>query len=380
MKERHFGFPIMIRLSKCFVSELEKDMISDVLDQEHLGMGSYVKLFEKKLTKFFKNDVATVINGTTGLMLALQAVGVKKGDEVLVQSITYLASFQAISALGAKPIPCDIGEDFTISLNDAATKLTKKTKVIMPVHYAGDPGNLNEIYKFAKKNNLRVVEDAAHAFGSTYKKRVIGSFGDVVCFSFDGIKNITCGEGGCIVSSDKDVIKKIKDSRLLGVENDTDKRYSGQRSWDFDVINQGWRAHLSNINAGIGIVQLKKFKKIKRLRQGLARYYDKCLAEIDGIRKIDRDYDEVVPHIYPVILNEGIDREGLRNYLTQNNIETGAHYLPNHFLTFYGKKKYKLSYTEKIYDRVLTLPLHPTVTRKDIDLICKNISVFLNGS
>ena len=130
----------------------------------------------------------------------------------------------------------------------------------MPVHYTGGVSNLNEIYEIADELNLRVIEDAAHSFGSKYNSKRIGSFGDISCFSFDGIKNITSGEGGCIVSSDKNVIDKIKDLRLLGVEKDSENRYLGKRTWSFDVNKQGWRYHMSNIMASIGIQQLKKFK------------------------------------------------------------------------------------------------------------------------
>ena len=189
---------------------------------------------KKNYFHFLKEKSICVVNGTAALQLALQSIGIKKNDEVLVQSITYLSSFQAISALGAIPIACDINlTDCTINLDDAQKKLTNKTKAIMPVHYSGDTGDLSKIYYFAK-NKLRVIEDASHAFGSYYKKKLVGSFGDITCFSFDGIKNITSGEGGCIVSNDKKVIQYVSDARLLGISNESEKRYSGQRNWVFD--------------------------------------------------------------------------------------------------------------------------------------------------
>ncbi|MDA8726747.1 aminotransferase class I/II-fold pyridoxal phosphate-dependent enzyme [Candidatus Pelagibacter bacterium] len=214
----------LIRLSKSCLSSLEKKYVSNVLNREFLGMGKEVNLFEKKLTLFFKRKSLCVVNGTAALQLALQAIGLKRGDEVLVQSLTYLSSYQAISAIGAKPIACDIIlNSGTIDIKDARKKITKKTKAIMPVHYAGGVGDLKEVYEFAKMFNIRVVEDAAHAFGTKYKNKLIGSQGDIVCFSFDGIKNITSGEGGCIVTNDKKVIRSIKDSRLLGIQGDTKK-------------------------------------------------------------------------------------------------------------------------------------------------------------
>ena len=144
----------------------------------------------------------------------MQACDIGSGDEVLIQSITYVASIQAITATGAKPIFCDVDQNtLTLKISDLKKNLTKRTKAIIPVHYAGGVGNLDSIYNFAKENKLRVIEDAAHAFGTVYKKNKVGSIGDIICFSFDGIKNITSGEGGCILSKDKLIMKKIRDAR-----------------------------------------------------------------------------------------------------------------------------------------------------------------------
>jgi dTDP-4-amino-4,6-dideoxygalactose transaminase len=213
-----------------------------------------------------------VVNGTAALQLALQAAGIWQGDEVLVQSLTYVASFQAISATGARPVACDVdAETLCLDWRDAEKRLTPRTKAVMPVHYAGGVGALDEIYAFAEKYGLRVIEDAAHAFGTEYQGKKVGEFGDIVCFSFDGIKNITSGEGGCIVTNDEEVLRKVRDARLLGVEKDTEKRFSGGRSWEFDVTAQGWRYHMSNIMAAIGLEQLKRFPENASQRQVLAK-------------------------------------------------------------------------------------------------------------
>ena len=180
-------------------------------------MGKHVQKFEQELQSIFNRPVSCVVNGTAALHLALQACGIDAGDEVLVQSITYLASFQAITASGATPIPCDINlSTLTIDLEDAKKKITPRTKAIMPVHYAGDLEDYDGIYNLAQDFNLRVIEDAAHAFGGKINGKYIGSFGDIVCFSFDGLKNITSGEGGCVTTNDLNIINKIKDARLLG--------------------------------------------------------------------------------------------------------------------------------------------------------------------
>ena len=226
-----------IRLSKSCIGQEEIDAVTDVLKREYLGMGQDVHKFEDDLRNFFGGRDVTLVNtGTAALHLAAQGAGIKEGDEVLVQSLTYVACFQAIRATGGVPVACEVDDNtLTIDLKDAESKLTSRTKAIMPIHYAGQCGDLDAIYAFAKKHNLRVIEDASHAFGTTYKGRKIGSFGDIVCISMDGIKNITSGEGGMIITDDPVCQKVVKDARLLSVQNDTDSRFKGTRTWVFDV-------------------------------------------------------------------------------------------------------------------------------------------------
>ena len=371
----------LIRLSKSVLSEIEKDAVKTVLDEGYLGMGTRVKTFENNLSILLQRPVTTVVNGTAALHLALQSCGIGKDDEVLVQSITYLASFQAISASGAKPIPCDINLDtFTIDIEDAKKRLTSKTKAIMPVHYGGELGNYKQIYDFAKEYGLRVIEDAAHAFGTMRNNQIVGSFGDVVCFSFDGIKNITSGEGGCIVSEDENVLSYARDARLLGVKNDTENRFQSKRSWEFEVVNQGWRYHMSDIMAAIGIVQLSRLEEFSKKRRSIAKNYDDKLKENKLITSLSRNYDEIVPHIYPVILSKKIQRKDFQKYLLSKNIQTGIHYQPNHLLELYKKQNYIfLKNTESIYRNILSLPLHPEITGDDITYIVDVIEGFTNN-
>ena len=371
----------LIRLSKSILSEIEKDAVKKVLDEGYLGMGNNVKIFENNLSVLLKRPVVTVVNGTAALHLALQSCGIGKDDEVLVQSITYLASFQAISASGAKPIPCDINLDtFTIDIEDARKRLTSKTKAIMPVHYGGELGNYQQIYDFAKEYGLRVIEDAAHAFGTVRNNQIVGSFGDIVCFSFDGIKNITSGEGGCIVSDDENVLSYARDARLLGVQNDTEKRFQSKRSWEFEVVNQGWRYHMSDIMAAIGIVQLSRLEEFSFKRRNIAKIYDYKFKKNKFITTLSRNYDEVLPHIYPVILSKKIQRKDFQKYLLSKNIQTGIHYQPNHLLKLYKKQDFNfLKNTESIYKNIISLPLHPEITSDDINYIVKVIEEFTNN-
>jgi dTDP-4-amino-4,6-dideoxygalactose transaminase len=369
--------PKVIRLSKSCLSIAEKTAVMGVLDREFLGMGVEVKQFEEMLSVFFGRPAVCVSTGTAALHLALQAAGIGPDDEVLVQSLTYVASFQAISATGAKPVACSVdSESLCLDWQDAEKRLTSRTKAIMPVHYAGGVGALEDIYAFAKKNNLRVIEDAAHAFGTVYQDNKIGSFGDIACFSFDGIKNITSGEGGCVVTDDKEIIQKIRNVRLLGVENDTEKRFLGERSWDFDVMEQGWRYHMSNIMAAIGIEQLKRFPVLAQKRQKLAQHYDDFFKNTK-IKIIQHDYNKVVPHIYALQLPEKIDKKAFINYLSSKGIQTGVHYKPSHQLSLYRNDLEEIKSVDKIYKLLVSIPLHPDLSHNDVAYIIKKIKDIL---
>lgn len=369
-----------IRLSKSSIGEEEIAAVSDVLRREYLGMGEDVLRFENELKDFFKRDVTLVNTGTAALHLACQGIGLKEGDEVLVQSLTYVACFQAIRATEATPVACEVNDDtLTIDLKDAERKLTKKTKAIMPVHYAGQVGDLDAIYSFAHKHGLRVIEDASHGFGTYYNNQLVGSFGDVVCISMDGIKNITSGEGGMIITDDLNVQKVVKDARLLSVQNDTESRFKGTRTWMFDVDQPGWRYHMSNIMAAIGYTQLKKFPRFKEIRQRLAKKYLEELKGIKGIQLIPCDYDEVVPHIFVIRVDSSI-RDSLKTFLNDNGVSTGMHYRPNHLLSLFSKNQDNttLQHTDEVYKRLITLPLHTDMTMEDVEYICNLIKNFFD--
>ena len=366
----------LIRLSKSCISDAEKQAVIGVLDREYLGMGAEVQEFEERLSEFFGRPAVCVANGTAALHLALQAAGIGEDDEVLVQSLTYVASFQAISAVGAIPIACDVNEkSFTLDLQDAKKRITPNTKAVMPVHYGGGVGDLDEIYAFAKRHSLRVIEDAAHAFGTKYQGNRVGGFGDIACFSFDGVKNITSGEGGCVVTNDLDVLERVQDSRLLGVEKDTAMRYLNHRSWEFDVSEQGWRFHMSNIMAAIGIEQLKNFPKMAKKRKFLASHYDELLKGHQVIQPIANDYSVVVPHIYVVRILGMKNRNLIQEQLLKLGIQTGIHYKPNHILSLYKQKtSLPLNFTDLVSEELLTLPLHPDLIENDIEYVIKMLT------
>lgn len=370
-----------LRLSKSVVGKAEAEAVARViLEDGYLGMGREVQRFEAEIAAYLGVPVEAVIcvsSGTAGLHLAVEAV-TRPGDEVLVQSLTYVASFQAISAARAVPVACEVDPaTLTIDLEDAARRVTEHTRAVMPVHYASNPGDLEAVYRFAERLGLRVIEDAAHAFGCTRQGRRIGSFGDMACFSFDGIKNITSGEGGAVVTHDAIVAERIRDARLLGVERDTTQRYAGGRSWEFDVKHQGYRYHMSNLFAAIGRVQLCRLEaEFAPARVALGRRYRLRLQGMAGIRLLDSDLGAVVPHIQPILV-EGRRRDHVREHLEGQGVATGIHYKPNHLLSLYGGGDIRLPLTESIYDALLTLPLHPELSFADVDRICDLIATAL---
>jgi dTDP-4-amino-4,6-dideoxygalactose transaminase len=363
-----------IRLSKCSVGSEEKEAVLRVLENEYLGMGKEVQAFEEELKIYLQTEmeVICVNTGTAALHLAIQCLDIGPGDEVLVPSITYVASYQAISATGATPISCDVLEDSCfIDLIDAEKRLTKKTRALMPVHYASDSSKMDEVYLFAKKHNLRVVEDAAHSMGSLRNGKLVGGIGDVLCFSFDGIKNITSGEGGLVVTGDLKLAQRIKDARLLGVEKDTEKRFLGIRSWQFDVHHQGFRYHMSDLMAAIGRAQLKKISAFSKRRREIAKMYNDAFLGHAKICPLKLNYNEIVPHIY-VVKCSGIDRNDLQDSLKDRGVMCGIHYQPNHLLSFF-RSSYTLPVAESLGQNLLTLPIHPDLSNEDIEYVIQTM-------
>lgn len=358
-----------MRLSQPALDSEELEAVARVLKSEFLGMGKEVSEFEELLSEYFSNQVLCVNTGTSALQLALSASGIKEGDEVLVPSLTYVATFQAISAIGAIPVACDVQvDDLQIDIEDAAKRITSKTKAIVPVYFSGATSCLERVGKFSSENGFINIPDAAHALGSRKESQLIGSGHGTNVFSLDGIKNITSGEGGIIVSSDPDVIQNAKDARLLGVIGDSTIRASRERSWDFDVREQGWRFHMSDIFAAIGKVQFAKLEKFATIRKALFSMYCELLSEIPEVTLFDWDInDGMVPHIFVIRIPGMTSRESLRSSLMAENIPTGIHYKPNHLLTLYkDSSAAALATTEALYSEILTLPLHTKLTDSQV--------------
>ena len=366
-----------MRLSKSVVGDGEIEALTRVIKDGYLGMGTETMNFELELAEFIgipKTSVCAVSTGTSALHLVCEYL-FNPGDEVLVPSITYVASYQAISASGAVPVSVDINKsDGLICIQDARRKITDRTIGLMYVHYGGNTGDIIAIEGFCKEFHLALIHDAAHSFGSKYQTQRVGFRKGIYCFSFDGIKNITCGEGGAIISNNKELIEFCNDTRLLGVKKDTEQRYEGKRSFIFDVTNQGYRYHLSNLNASIGRVQLKRFSnefEIKR-RELYVRYVDQ-LKKQTMIQILECHEDcLIVPHIMPILCETIEYKMQLQKKAEQFGIQTGVHYYPNHKLSRFLSNT-SLPDAEDFFERQMTLPLHPDLEQNDVDYIINKL-------
>ena len=371
----------MIPVQRPSIGTEELKAVEAVFNTGWLGMGSVTKEFEDAVGAFLgARHVIATNTGTTALHLAFDTIGLGHGDEVIVPSLTYVATIQAITAIGATPVFCDVEEDtLNIDLSDAKRKITSKTKAIVPVHYRGLPCDMEQVLTLAEQFGLRVVEDAAHAFGSYYKGKRIGSFGDLTCFSFDPIKIITCGEGGAITTQNDELVELMQRKRILGIDKDTWSRYHDKRSWFYDVTTQGYRYHMSNINAAIGLVQLKKYDVTNARKIYIAKTYDQEFAGLKKFELLRTDYNGLSLFIYIIKVLKG--RERLMKYLERRDISTGIHYIPSHIFGFYNKigKGVRLPVTERLYEQILTLPLFPDMSDEQVERVISAIKEWEEG-
>ena len=367
----------MIKVSRGCVGEEELAEVRDAFEYGYFGMAYKVTEFEDQLAKYLgAQHVMTTNTGTSALHLALDALGLGPGDEVIVPSLTFLGSFQAIVATGAAPVACDVvGDTLLLDMEDVRRWLTPKTRAVMPVHYAGNPCDMDALLALKDRYGLRIVEDGAHAFGSTYKGKKIGGFGDVTCFSFDSIKTITCGEGGAIVCRDPELADVIRQKRLLGMDRKSHASTSWkERSWMFEVRTSGFRYHMSNINAAIGLAQLQRVESFIARRRQICRTYDAAFRDT-SLRLLHADYDEVAPHVYVVRVPDG-RRDALMQFLKDRDIETGINYIPNHLHPFFRRKGVTLPETERAFGEILTLPLHCGLSDDDVQTVIEAVRLF----
>ena len=373
----------MIKSSRgcCGAEELAE--VKEAFDYGYFGLAYKTNEFEQEMAKYLNTDrfVITTNTGTNALHLALDTIGVKEGDEILMPSFTFVATAQAVEMCGATPVFCEVHPDtFLLDVEDVKKKITKKTKAIIPVHYAGRPCDMDAFLKIKEETGIRIIEDAAHAFGTYYKGKKIGSFGDITCFSFDSIKVMTCGEGGAIVTNDPDFDDLSRKKRLLGIDRKTmHVKDWKKRSWIYDVPTLGYRYHMSNINAAIGLAQIKKVDKFIARRRELCHLYDNELRDVKGIERMPEGYDTITPFMYVIRGKDG-NRNQLKDFLMEHDIESGISYIPCHHFSLFHKDTDNLPITDQIFEEILCLPMHYELSDNDVKEVANVIKEFCNNN
>lgn len=368
-----------IPVSRPSIGQEELKEVEKVFSTGWLGLGSTVFEFENILKGFLgAKHVIAVNTGTTALHIALDAFGITAGDEVIVPSLTFCASIQVITALGARPVFCEINSDnLNIDITDVKKKITTKTKAIMPVHYCGQACDMVALMKLGKDHHIFIIEDAAHAFGSSYKGKKVGSFGDATCFSFDPIKNLTCGEGGAVALSDDTIAEIIRTKRILGIDKDTWHRYRNERAWFYEVTTQGYRYHMSNINAAIGIAQFKKYESFIQKKKEIVQKYNDAFMNVDGLRILAWNLKETAPFTYIIRVLDG-RREDMIEFMKERGVGTGIHYIPNHLQPFFKPFATSLPITEQTGEEILTLPLYFDMTDEQVSTVIEAVSDYFH--
>ncbi len=371
-----------VPLSKPWISKNDKSMIMRCLDNSQLTDGPILRKFESKFSKITKSEFAIgVSNGTQALQLSLVGLGIGKGDEVIIPDFTFIATANAVISTGAKPILVDVDTSLNISIDSLKQKLSKKTKAIIPVHFAGLSCNMNEITKITKKHNLSLVEDCAHAFGTYFRKEHVGTFGDAGCFSFYPTKNITTVEGGMIITNSKKLAEKLYSLRNHGLNKNLIQRDNNTKPWNYDVLNPGYNFRLDEIRSSLGLSQLSRFNVIKSKRISAALYYNRKLKNISGIDIVNLPYEKFhAYHLYIIRITKdfSISRDELHLQLFKKGIRTTVHYKPIHTFSYFKQKLNSKKFPNSInaFNECLSIPLFPTITRNQQDYVIKNILKF----
>jgi len=368
-----------------WISDEDKKIVKKTLTQSMLTLGPQLEKFENDFCKYSKAKYAVAVsNCTAALHLSLMALGIKKDDEVIIPDLTFVADANAILACNAKPVIVDINkENFFLSISNIKKNITKKTKAIIPVHIYGQVCNIEEILDVAKDNNLKVIEDCAHAVGTFHKSKHVGTLGNTGCFSFYPTKNITTAEGGMVITNSEKIAEKVRQLRNHGMTKSLKSRYSSEYPWIFDIKQPGYNYRLDEIRAALGITQLKRIKKINELRKKASSYYNKNLQNIPGIILPDMVNDKTHSyHLYTIRVTKPykLSRNQLFKKLKDDGIRTTVYWMPIHKYTAYRKfvKTSNTLNTTKIYDEILALPLFPNISKKHQDAVIKVIKSVKN--
>lgn len=362
--------------------------VTEVLQSGWLSMGPKTQEFEERFAQFLGVKYAfAAANGTAALHLASEVIGLGPGDEVLCPALTFVASANAILYTGAKPVFVDVtgSHDLNLSVDDAAAKVSERTKAIMVVHYAGYSVDMDAIAALARRWGLKIIEDCAHAPGTVYHSgqgpRLAGTLGDVGCFSFFSNKNMTTGEGGMVVTHDDELAGKIKTARSHGMTTLTWDRHRGH-SFSYDVVAKGYNYRLDEMRAALGLVQLQRLESGNATRRDLTHAYRGKLKDLDHIEVPFRDApDGSAHHLFPILLKDPAKRTDFMAALARQGIQTSIHYPPVHLFSYYRSlweegHNHHLPLTEGIASRLVTLPLYPSLTMAQLDAVVAAIYAY----
>ncbi len=373
--------------SRPSIGKSEVKRVTTCLKSGWITTGALCREFEDKFIELTGSQHAVSVNSATaGMYIMLSALNIAPGDEIITPSMTFASTVNMIALHGAKPVFVDIDYG-TLNINPDLIEenITKKTRAIIPVHFAGTPTDMDKINNLAKKYNLAVIEDAAHALGTYYKGIHAGGFGHPAIFSFHPIKNITTGEGGMITLNDAEMEKKLRLLRFHGIERDAWKRYGKGGNPSYDIAVPGYKYNMPDVLAALGLAQMERWPEFNRKRSDLAGIY---LERLEGISGIDLpqvpQYDHVHAWHLFVIKVSALNRDEFMNKLSDYNIGYGLHFPPTHTLN-YVKERYTenislLPETERAAQKIISLPLFPDMREKDVQYVCKAIKeIIKNG-
>ena len=384
------GVPLFEKIRASFLPyclpEIGPEEIEEVVDSLRSGWittGPKVKKFEERFAEYCGVEHSIAVNScTAALHIALTAMGVGPGDEVIVPTMTFCSTANVVAHLGAKPVIVDIDRHFQISVDAIERAITPQTKVIIPVHYAGQAADLDEITTLARARGIPVLEDAAHASGSEYKGRKIGNHGNTAAFSFYATKNMTTGEGGMITTPDAELAAKMRRLALHGMSRDAWKRYTQAGSWYYEILEPGYKNNMTDLAAAIGLHQLRKLDRFTARRQQLALRYDRAFGELGCFRLMEARPDRNhVYHLYPVEILPGaltMSRDRMIERLKELNIGTSVHFIPLHRHPYYrdthGYSTEDFPIAEKTFENILSLPLYPKMSDSDADEVIEAVT------
>jgi len=361
------------------ITEREITAVSDTLRSGWITTGPRTKEFEQKFAEAVGGRHAVAVNSCTAAMhLALEAIGVGPGDEVIVPTMTFAATGEVVRYMGAKPVLVDVRRgDHNIDPVAIERAITTRTKAIIPVHFGGQSSDLDSILTLAQTHGLKVVEDAAHAFPTSLNGKTIGSFGDITCFSFYATKTITTAEGGMAVTDDSALADRMRVMCLHGISKDAWKRYTAEGSWYYEIVAPGFKYNMTDVAAAMGLVQLERATELLNKRRSIARAYTQAFTGIDAIELTTvRDFDAHAWHLFVIKLVDGVAKIGRNEViemLKQDGIGTSVHFIPLHAHPYY-RETYHTSPSDypvahDLYLRSISLPIHPRMTEADVDRV-----------